>query len=88
MIEVARLRLAAMPDRVRLALEWTGAALGMSGALLLAMNTAISGWGWVAFLGSNFAWLAYALLTRQRGLFTQQVLFTATSLLGISQWLR
>ena len=75
------------PTSATRAMEWAGAAMAITGATLLATNTSFSGWGWIAFLGSNLAWIFYSLATGQRGLFTQQVLFTATSLLGIARWL-
>ena len=39
-------------------LEWTGAALGLLGAFLLATNSRFSRFGWVAFLVSNMCWIA------------------------------
>lgn len=67
-------------------LEWTGATLGIMGALLLALHTTYSGWGFVAFLLSNGSWLAYARLRNASGLFVMQVFFTLISTLGIYTW--
>lgn len=69
------------------ALQWAGCATGVAGALLLALNTKHSGWGFVAFLISNGFWTAYGIQTDAPGLITTQVIFTATSLLGIYRWL-
>lgn len=69
------------------ALQWAGCATGVAGALLLALNTRHSGWGFVLFLISNGFWTAFGLQTGAPGLVATQVIFTATSLLGIYRWL-
>lgn len=69
------------------ALQWAGCATGVAGALLLALNTKHSGWGFVLFLISNGFWTAYGIQTHAVGLITTQIVFTATSLLGIYRWL-
>lgn len=68
-------------------IEWTGSVLGLIGAFLLAINTAISGWGFVAFLLSNLCWALFALRQKSWGLLTMQVGFSASSVLGIVRWL-
>jgi len=65
------------------AFEWTGALLGLLGAFLLATNTSISRYGWVAFLGANVAMTAFAAAIGAHGLLLQQLGFTATTLLGL-----
>ena len=69
------------------ALEWAGAAGGAIGALLLACNSRFSGYGFVLFLLSNAAWMAYGVLTGTLGLVAMQTVCTGTSLLGIWRWL-
>lgn len=69
------------------ALQWAGCATGVTGALLLALNTKHSGWGFVLFLISNGFWTAFGIQTNAPGLITTQIIFTATSLLGIYRWL-
>lgn len=69
------------------AMEWLGCLLGVLGAGILALNNRWSGYGFVLFLGSNAAWIAFGLLTGTMGLVTMQIVFTATSLVGIWQWL-
>jgi hypothetical protein len=64
-------------------LEWTGCGLGLLGALLLATNSRVSKYGWVAFLGANVAMIGLALGIGREGLLLQQVGFLATSALGI-----
>ena len=41
--------------------EWTGAVLGLLGAFLLATHSAVSRYGWLAFLIANFAMMAFAV---------------------------
>jgi len=69
------------------ALEWLGCIFGVLGALLLALNNRAAGWGWVAFLVSNVFWLIFGLVTGTRGLVAMQLVFSATSMLGIYRWL-
>lgn len=68
-------------------LEWAGCVLGVVGALLLAVNKPFSGWGWIAFLGSNGCWIAFGLASGLAALVTMQLVMTATSLLGVYRWL-
>lgn len=68
-----------------LTLEWLGCGFGLLGAGLLASNTAVSRWGWWAFLLANFFMIGMALLIGRYGLLLQQVGFTATSLVGLAR---
>lgn len=63
--------------------EWAGALFGMLGAFLLATNTRVSRYGWLAFLIANFAMIVFAWSIDATALLLQQVVFTATSVLGI-----
>lgn len=63
--------------------EWAGTILGLLGALLLATNSKVSRYGWLAFLGANIAMIAFALGIGAYGLLVQQIGFTATSCLGL-----
>ena len=67
--------------------EWGGAAFGIVGAALVAMNTRYSGYGFVAFLASNACLITFGILTSAFGLVTMQIVFTGTSLVGIWRWL-
>ncbi len=66
---------------------WMGSASGITGAMVLAVNLPWSGYGWLAFLLSNLAWITYARLARVVSLFLMQLVFTITSLVGICRWL-
>ena len=68
-------------------IEWMGSILGLVGAGLLATNSPVSGYGFVAFILSNFCGIYYGYRTRAHGLLTMQAGFTLTSLVGIARWL-
>lgn len=55
------------------ALEWVGCSLGLLGAFLLATNTSVSRYGWIAFLLANFAVIGFAKGIRAHGLLVQQM---------------
>ena len=64
-------------------MEWCGSLLGLLGAYLLAFNTRVSRWGWVAFFTANVATVLFAFLIDRNGLLLQQIGFVGSSLLGI-----
>lgn len=68
-------------------IEWTAALFGMLGAVLLALKGQRAGWGFVAYLASNAGWIAFAWHQANWGLLAQQIVFVASSLLGIWIWL-
>ena len=68
-------------------LGWIGSLLGLFGAALLALNVQISGYGWVAFLASNMAWITYGIRTKTNSLLVMQLGFTFTSFVGLYRWL-
>ena len=68
-------------------IELIAAMFGLSGTLLLATKSQWAGWGFVAFLGSNAGWLAFAWHQGHQFMFIQQVGFTLSSFIGIWKWL-
>jgi hypothetical protein len=66
---------------------WIGSILGLIGSFLLALNVSYSGFGFVAFLGSNIAWFYHGFKTKTWSMVVMQMGFTATSLLGIANWI-
>ncbi len=64
-------------------LEWSFAFVSLIGAALLATYGKYASWGWVAFLVANVITIAFALVNNFYAMLLQQVVFTATSLLGI-----
>lgn len=71
------------PLRLPTALEWCGCATGLIGAALVASNTMLVWWGFVAFMASNLAWIGFALLRHVRGLLVMQLAFAVTSMFGL-----
>lgn len=71
----------------QIVMQWVGCLLGVSGSLLLAMNNRRSGWGFVAYLVSNAAWLAFGIATGVQALVVQHLVFTAVSGFGVWRWL-
>lgn len=67
--------------------EFGGCVTGLLGSFLLAQHNTISGWGFVAYLGSNFFWLIFGFLAKRQWMILMQLGFTVTSVLGISRWL-
>jgi nicotinamide riboside transporter PnuC len=66
--------------------EFMGCCFGLLGAFVLSLNCKHSGWGFVAFLGSNMAWIIFAIQNNLNGLLVMQIGFTVTSLIGIYRW--
>jgi len=67
--------------------EWFGSITGLLGSLILGLNTSFSGWGFVAFLLSNAAWLTYGFKTKTWSMVAMQIGFTVTSSIGVWRWL-
>lgn len=77
--------LAALSPALITALEWGSCILGLAGALVLAANTHISRWGWLAFLLANLCAVGFAWGIGRYGLMLQQLGFVVTSLLGMAR---
>lgn len=67
--------------------EWGGTLFGVLGALLLAVNSRFSGWGFLLFLISNGLWISFAVMRELNGMLVMQLVFTGTSLVGCWRWL-
>lgn len=68
-------------------LKWIGTAGGVTGAILLALNIDVSGWGFVAFLVGSGGWMAAGLIQRETSLWLLNLVFTITNVIGIYRWL-
>lgn len=68
-------------------LQWVGCATGVIGSALLAWRSKWSGWGFAVYLLSNSCWIAFGVLTKTPGLVVMQLVFTATSAIGVWRWL-
>ena len=75
-----------MPSTIALA-KWIGTIFGVVGAALIALNIAVSGWGFVLFLVSSVSWTVAGVMMRENSLILLNVVFTAINLLGIYRWL-
>jgi drug/metabolite transporter (DMT)-like permease len=68
-------------------LEWIGAAFAAAGTVLLALNGPRAGVGFVLYLASNACWIGFAIAARERPILAQNLVFVASSCLGIWKWL-
>jgi len=68
------------------AAQAVGSIFGIAGAALIAAALH-PGLGFVAFLVSNVGWLAFSAWHGHWGLFAQQLVYLATSVLGVWTWL-
>lgn len=66
--------------------EWAGCALGISGAVLVAIKSPHARWAWAMWLVSNLSWTVYGLATGNLALTLQQGAFSITSLIGLWHW--
>jgi hypothetical protein len=67
--------------------KWIGTGTGVAGALILALNIPISGWGWVLFGVSSGIWSAVALKTHDHSLAVLQGVFFVVDIIGVWRWL-
>lgn len=66
--------------------EWLGCALGILGAVLVAVKSPHAHWAWVLWLVSNLSWTAYGLGSGQTSIALQQGAFSITSMIGLWHW--
>lgn len=67
--------------------DFAGLVCGVAGTLLLAMKGRRAGWGFVAYLASNLAWMSFAYEHALTKLFAQHAIFAVSSLIGVWMWL-
>jgi hypothetical protein len=68
-------------------LKIVGEIGGILGAFMVATNTAISGYGFIAFTVSSVSWSWVAWKMKESSLFRMSLAFTAVNLLGVYRWL-
>lgn len=68
-------------------IKWIGTIAGVSGAILIALNLGIVGYGFALFLVSSSLWLAAAVAQRETSLIVLQGTFTAINVLGLTRWM-
>lgn len=81
------IRLPSHQPLIATVMEWLGFLTGVAGATVLALKQPWSGYGWLAFLASNIAWLWFAIVVKRRSILLMQLVFIITSLVGITRWL-
>lgn len=68
-------------------MEWAATVTGVIGAIIVASNTSMSKYGWIAFLTSSLTCSIFAYMSELWGLLTLQLVFILTNLLGLWRWL-
>ena len=76
-----------MTPVILIIIEWLAASTAVAGTLLLARKGPRAGWGFVFYLVSNAAWIAWALHHGTWALLAQQAVFVIISVLGVWTWL-
>ena len=67
--------------------KWIGTLAGIAGAVLVALNTEVSGYGFLLFLASSFLWCAAGVAQRDDSLILLQATFVIINIIGIYRWL-
>lgn len=73
--------------RMHPVVQWAGAISALIGALILALNTGIGGWGFVLYLLSNLLLVYSSIRRRSAPDLCMYLGFTGTSALGVFNWL-
>jgi hypothetical protein len=69
------------------AAKWVGTIAGIIGAVLIALNIGMVGYGFLLFLISSILWAAAAAVQRESSLLVLQGAFTVINMLGIVRWM-
>lgn len=67
--------------------EWMGTGAGILGAAMISSKTRFSPYGWIAFIISSTNLSVFALMTQAYGLFTLELVFIVTNVVGLWRWL-
>ena len=67
--------------------KWTGTLAGIAGAILVALNLDVSGYGFLLFLASSLLWCAAGIAQRDDSLILLQATFVVINIIGIYRWL-
>lgn len=67
--------------------KWVGAAAGVSGAILVALNLGLVVYEFGLFLISSLLWSGVGWLQREMSLVVLQGAFTVINIVGIYRWL-
>ncbi len=69
------------------AVKWVGTTTGVLGALILALNIPLSGWGWTLFLISSLSWTFAGVVMKDMSLAVLQFAFVVVDIIGVWRWL-
>lgn len=69
------------------AIKWIGTGTGIIGAVLVAANVGMVGWGFVIWAVSSASWVIAGYVMREPSLALLQGVFLAVDLIGIWRWL-
>ncbi|MGE3157474.1 MAG: hypothetical protein AB7E84_12950 [Xanthobacteraceae bacterium] len=69
------------------AAKWIGTAIGVSGAIMIALNLGLVIYGFGLFLISSLLWSIVGWLQREMSLLVLQGTFTIINIVGIYRWL-
>ncbi len=67
--------------------KWVGTTTGVLGALILALNIPLSGWGWTLFLISSLSWTFAGVVMKDMSLAVLQFAFVVVDIIGVWRWL-
>lgn len=67
--------------------KWIGTLAGIAGAILVALNMEVSGYGFLLFLASSLLWCAAGVAHRDDSLILLQATFIIINIIGIYRWL-
>ena len=67
--------------------KWIGTIAGVAGAVLVALNIGVTGYGFVLFLVSSILWSLIGWIQREVSLVVLQGAFTVINAVGIVRWL-
>ena len=72
-----------------LILKWAAAISGAAAALIISLDIGRrwTGWGFAIFVGSNIAWIAGALLSKDAALLSQNLFLFAIDVFGVYRYL-
>ncbi len=68
-------------------LEWSGTGLQVTGAIMLASNTAASAWAYPVMLPGALLWCAAAWRGRSMAALTLHGVFAVINIIGLVRWL-
>ena len=69
------------------AFKWFGTITGAGGAIVLALNLTVSGYGFIANLISSLIWTVIGLRIKDYSLAMMNFVFVLIDILGIYRWL-